>query len=135
MRFSILIFLLSLNIFASENYELKLYEKVIPLIFSLSSIDIYADGEAKQTIAKSKLLKLNNDCAKANLLISKRQKNITKECKELPYFATNYKSYKDSKNSIGVFYWRKGRPQLKLNKKNIQKFNLQLPKNLEKYAQ
>lgn len=131
---SLLILLLLLsNLTAKDNYELKLFEKVIPLIFDSKIINVYVDSDTQEIIEESTILHIRDNCDEIDLIISKKElENI--RCKDIPLFATSLNAYKDSKNSIGAFYWRKGRPQLKLNAEIIKKFNLNLPKSLEKYA-
>lgn len=134
-KYLLFIFFIPVIILSDSNYELKLFEKIFPLIFSYHEIIIYADKDSEDIIKNSSTLQLYNDCNSAELVMAKNLNKLEAECKNLPYFATRYKSYINSKNSIGAFYWRKGRPQLKLNAKNLKKFNLNLPDSLKKYAQ
>jgi len=133
MKNIILIFILVNSVFASnEDYELKLYEKVIGSIFNQPIINIYSDEDLKKILKKSNKFVIVNNCNKAVLMIGKKFKH---RCSNLPWFATNYKLYKSQQNIIGAFYWRKGRPQLKLKSVELDKFHLKLPKDLLKYAQ
>ena len=131
MKKYLLLILISSYLYA-DNYELKLYEKVLSSIFSKTPIYVYSsENELSKLISSSQVLKIVNSCAKATVLIEKK---FTDECSEKPLFATSYKIYKNQKNAFGVFYWRKGRPQLKLNLKIMNKLNLKLPSNLSSYA-
>ena len=120
---------------AENNYELRLYEKILPLIFNSNNIKVYADSSAKDIVEKSLIFHSKKDCEDIDLIIVKKIGQLDERCKSLPVFATHYKTYVNSLNSIGVFYWRKGRPQLKLNTKVIKKFKLTLPPSLKEYAQ
>ena len=72
---------------------------------------------------------------------------IVKECKECdivfgnilcdnkPVFALSYDFYKNHKNVFGVFYFRKGRPQLKFKEKALLRFFKTIPKELEEYVE
>ena len=129
----LIVFFLNI-LLADKNYELKLYEKILPLIFEKYGIKIFVDNEAKQILKDSKFFIITNNCQNADLLIGKNKKSFINKCLNKPLFATSYKGFK-LKNSFGAFYWRKGRPQLKFKIDIIEKFNLKLPKNLRRYAQ
>jgi len=127
--------LLSLFLVANDNYELKLYEKVIPILLNSKIINIYTDSNTKDTVKGSSIFYVKKNCLYVDLIIGKKINNLDKSCENIPIFATTYKAYLSSPNAIGVFYYRKGRPQLKLNSKTIKKFKLNLPQSLEKYAE
>ena len=132
MKFFILCFILTKLLFAN-NYELKLYEHILPSIFK-GKILIYTDSKSKEILENSKILTIVDKCSEANLLIGKNFNNLDELCKKTPLFTTSYKSYKNNKDSFGAFYWRKGRPQLKFKKDVIEKLNFILPNNLQKYV-
>ena len=135
MRRLLLILCCFTILFAGEDYELKLYEKVLPLLFSEDSLKVYGDSEAKEILDESKILVLTRSCNDATLLIGKNFDDLESSCKNKPIFATSYRAFTDLESSFGAFYWRKGRPQIKFNSSNIKKFNLFLPNNLQRYAQ
>ena len=117
----LILFLLLFNLSAYDNYELKLFEKVLPLIFSSKIINVYSDQDAQEIIKNSTILHMRDECNDIDLIISKKRSQDIK-CKNIPLFATSLSAYKNSTNAIGAFYWRKGRPQLKLNADVIKKF-------------
>ncbi|NPA59146.1 MAG: hypothetical protein GXO30_01565 [Epsilonproteobacteria bacterium] len=127
----ILFFLLFITIYAhaSIDYELRFYERIIPLIFKIP-IHIYADKEIKFILRRSKKFIIENKCKDALLIIG-LVKNI--KCQDKPLFATDYETYKISPNAFGAFYWRKGRPQLKFKKEKLEEFNLEIDSSLQKY--
>ncbi|MEA3227559.1 MAG: hypothetical protein U9P38_00640 [Campylobacterota bacterium] len=133
---NILLILLVTNIlFGNSNYELKLYEKLLPTIFSKTKLLIYTDRHSEQILKHSNVLNVTQNCEEADLLMGKRFINLDERCKNKPLFATSYLSYHNSENSFGAFYWRKGRPQILFNHDLLQHFNLYLPDSLKKYAQ
>jgi hypothetical protein len=132
MKQIILIFTFISTVFANNHdYELKLYEKVISSLLKSDNISVISDNDLKPILEKSNKFTITNNCKDAKVVIGKE---IKEQCKDLPWFATNYKTFKYGNNVIGAFYWRKGRPQLKLKTQEINKFKLELPKSLEKYA-
>lgn len=126
--------LFSSILFANDNYELKLYEKVLPAIFQTNSIVIYPDSDAKALLQKSSFFKLTANCADADLLVGKDFENLKLSCQTVPLFATSYNAFKNLNNSFGAFYWRKGRPQIKFNLDKMKSFHLHMPDSLIKYA-
>jgi hypothetical protein len=130
----IVFILLVYNLFAN-NYETKLYEKVIPSIFQKKVI-VYASEDAKKFFQNTTLFKLVSGCKDADIIVGKKfDKKLDDECKNKPFFATSYRAYrKHIKSSIGVFYWAKGRPQLKFDIDKIERFNLILPDDLMRYT-
>jgi len=135
--FLLVVILLKMSMFASDDkYTLKLYEKVIPLVLSSKHINIYTDKKIKQLFKYSHLFTVVSECKKADIVIgSKFEYHKDIKCiKQKPLFATSYPSYIDNENSFGAFYWRKGRPQLRLNKKGIKRYNFMIPDSLERFA-
>ncbi len=121
-------------LFANEDYELKLYEKILPDIFAQTPIYIYATHEAKEILQKSTKFKVVDRCDKrVVLLVGEDFTHLPVECKNKPVFATNYRTFRDNANSFGAFYWSKGRPQVYFKQKNVQKFHIKLPSYLRKY--
>ena len=132
MKYLLVLLLFIVNYLNASDYELKLYENVLGSVFSEKVIYIYSsEDELSELIDSSIILKRVDSCIEATVLMEKKSID---ECNDKPLFATSYKTYKNKKNAFGVFYWRKGRPQLKLNLKAMHKFNLSLPKNLQSYA-
>jgi len=120
---------------ANNNYELKIYEKVLPTIFIDTPIKVYVDKRIKELLQESDKFEILTRCDdKVELIVGKNFKNLPLECREKPLFATSYRWYKKHPNSLGAFYWRKGRPQIRFKKDTFIKYNLSLPHGLQKYA-
>jgi len=129
-----IIFILIINLNANNNYELKLYEQLLPKIFSTNIITVFADKKTKELLSKSDKFILVDNCDDAIVIIGKNLNKDITLCQYKPHFNTSYKSFNNSKNSFGAFYWRKGRPQIRFKLDAIKKYNLDLPSNLKKYA-
>jgi hypothetical protein len=128
-----IVFILTTTLFA-QNYELKLYEKVLPSIFIHYPIKVYADKNTKTILKDSKYFEITSECNDSvTFIMGKTFPEMSQDCTKKPLFATNYRTYKNKKNSFGAFYWRKGRPQLKFKKETLKQFHLILPENLKKY--
>lgn len=126
--------MLFLVIVSYANDELKIYERVLPSIFDVDKINVFASGDLRYTLSKSKHFKVVSDCNDALILMGKGFKGLPKKCLNKPLFATNYITFKKYINSFGAFYWRKARPQLRFKKDVLKKFGLKLPRKLYKYA-
>jgi len=129
-----LFILLGTLLHANNNYELKLYEKILPVIFKEKTLNVYADAKSKELLKHSDKFKILQNCDEDTIvLITDKSSFIPDLCKDKPIFATSYSLYKNNTNSFGAFYWRKGRPQIIFKNEAIKQFNLKIPKNLQKY--
>jgi hypothetical protein len=134
------IFLFPLLIYAilsaDSNYELKLFETIMPSIFKNNPIRVYLDDDMRDLLKDSEVFEIVDNCnADVDLLIGKKCLNLQPECKDKALFSTSYRSFKKNKNSFGAFYWRKGRPQLKFNSEVMKRYRIDLPQNLQRYKQ
>jgi len=135
MKTIILLLIVTTALFSSENYELKLYQNILPTLFQKESLHIYMqDIEQINLFKHSTILKTVDKCSDADLIIGKNFDDLSPECQDKPIFTTSYRSFRDTKNAFGAFYWRKGRPQIQFKLKVIQKYHLYLPPNLSRYA-
>ena len=114
----------------ANSYEIKLYETIFTKLFNKPVIYLFVDKN-KEEFKNSKVLKIVNNCKEADIILLYKLEDL--QCKNKPIFVTNYIDFISS-NAIGAFYWRKGRPQLILNKKSIDSYNLHLDKSLLKYV-
>ena len=135
MRKLLIVFIFITYSFSSNNnYELKLYEKILPNIFKKELL-IYADKNSKEILQDSNILKLTTNCIDADIFIGKSFKNLPLKCQDKPIFSTNYRSFLNNDNSIGAFYWRKGRPQIKFKLDVLKRYNLKLSQSLMEFTQ
>jgi len=135
MKTIILLLMLTTALFSSENYELKLYQDLLPTLFGKKSLHIYTqDIELADLFKQSNILKTSHNCKDADLIIGKDFDDLPHACHDKPIFATSYRSFIHTKNAFGAFYWMKGRPQIQFKLKVIQKYHLHLSPNLSRYA-
>ena len=135
MKYIILLIGLTIGLFSDTKYELKLYQNILPIIFEKEVLFVFTQDEEQLNIIKdSSVFTVVKNCAESDLIIGKEFDKLPTECLDKPIFATSYRSFVNSQNSFGAFYWRKGRPQIKFKLENIEKYNLDLPNSLIKYA-
>ncbi len=133
MKKIIFIIFIFVNLYATDNYTLKLYEAILPKIFDVP-IKVYIKDDIKSILSVSREFIVVDSCDETvDILIGKHFDNLPESCQKKPVFATSYNEYKDNIHSFGAFYWRKGRPQIRFNQINLQKYNLVLPTELQKY--
>ena len=117
----------------NEDYKLKLYEEIFTMIFSNKAIMVYTDKKNSKILSKSDKFIISKICIKDIDLIIGNNILLSNECKNKPIFSTDYLYYLDTKNSFGVFYWTKGRPQIRFKKEALEKYNMTLPSSLQRY--
>lgn len=135
MRFILIILILYSITSANDNYKLKLYETVLTALFKSKHIYVYSDEKGRKIIQGSNKLIFTNHCGDADLLLGKNLQEAKEKCPDKPVFATSYRTFKNSKNSFGAYYWTKGRPQIILNAYVIKRYSLSVPENMKRYLQ
>ena len=115
-------------------YQQKLYDSLFHQLFAKSTINVYTD-----TINESLFLEENHffvvsKCEDADIVFLSSDSQL-QSCSNKPIFVTNYDEFKHRKNVIGAFYYRKGRPQLKLNQHYLDHFKLSINTSLTKYIE
>ncbi|MGB5792286.1 hypothetical protein [Poseidonibacter sp.] len=135
MKKIVIVWIFLITILSSNwDYEVKLYEKVLPMVFKHMSINAFVDKKTEEILSNSKKITLVHNCKNADVLIGNSFENLIKDCKDKPIFGTTYRSFKKNLNYFGAFYWRKGRPQIRFRIDIIEKHKLNLPQSLRKYA-
>jgi hypothetical protein len=117
-------------LFAEDSMELQLFEKLFSKLFNKKTVFVYTKPKYSKIFEDSKVIKLTKSCKKADLQFGVYDKNCTK-----PAFVLDYYIYKKHPDILGAFYWRKGRPQLRLRKKVIKKYNLHISKDFEDFLE
>ena len=120
----LVILLISLQTLFGYNSEVELFNKLFTILFQKKEIKIYT----KKYTFLTPQLKIVSSCKLADLTLG--ELNCSK-----PKFLLDYYNFKNDKNAIGAFYWRKGRPQLRLRKKELEKYKLFISKNFEDYLE
>lgn len=100
-------------------------------------VKIYVDDPSFLDIFKnSGYIKRVSNCFQADVVITKNSQNIKKQCKkkQINIISTTYKDYKQNSDiDFGAFFWQKGRPNMLINSKIIQKRSISLPRSYFKY--
>ncbi len=139
MKIIFLTLLLSLSLFANDvsKVKAKIIIDIADLIVDSYVINVYTDNPYFSDIFISQnRLKRVDRCEEANIILTKNSW-IFKECSEnkiVNIISTEYKDYiKHTNMDIGAFFWQKGRPNILINSKIIEKRNILIPKDYRKY--
>ena len=122
MKKLVLILVSFISLFAFSS-EVELFGNLFKVMFKKDNIKVYTKNYQRLGIG----LKIVNSCKEADIVLG----NV--KCANKPRFVLDYYSFKHNKEAIGGFYWRKGRPQLRLRKDNLIKYKLFISKEFEGY--
>ncbi len=107
------------------------------LVTHKKTVKIYVDDPSFLDIFKNNNdIKRVSNCFQADVVITKNSQNIKKQCKkkQINIISTTYKDYKQNSDiDFGAFFWQKGRPNMLINSKIIQKRSISLPRSYYKY--
>jgi len=137
MKFLFLSILSALLLSASSvDSQVKILEKIISEISVNKQITIWSDDkEILSKIKNHKKFITTTACKKANFVILKDKKYLSKVCNDTHVFVLNYKLLSDIPKSFGALFWKKGRPNIVILESRIKKQNIKISKNLEPYLE
>ena len=124
----IIIIFLAVFAFGEINGLKPLLENILPLIVHKNRVKVFTIYKYYPLFTSKKFI-LVKECNKSDIVFG----NFI--CKNRPTFALDYYFYKREKNVIGVFYYRKGRPQLKFKKEGLIKFFKTVPDSLKDFIE
>lgn len=128
MKKILLLSVIIVNVFALSCEEKLLLAHLFTELFHKPVVKIYS--KEIKSFAPENIVLVKN-CNNADLILGKSDdKNCSK-----PVFVLDYYDYKSNKNAIGAFYWRKGRPQVRLRKRLILKYHLYVTDNLKDFLE
>ncbi len=114
----------------------EIYKTILSAIFpNKHTVYIWLDDPSKRDIfSKLRNIKIVTNRENADILIVYHTFDINATDKKI--FADGYLVFKHYKEKIiGGFYWQKGRPNLVFIRKNLEDFNITLPKNLKEFIE
>jgi len=115
-------------------YERKIYNKVLHTLYVKPTINVYTDKKNYIRFPKENNFNIVDKCDQSDVVFLSYESSLV-YCADKPIFVDNYNDFISIPNVIGAFYYRKGRPQLKLNKDYINQFDLNIDKSLLKYVE
>ncbi len=106
----------------------ELLSQVLPTLVHKRVVRVYTAPKYYYLFKKYPFL-LVEDCNQSDIVFG----NIA--CDAKPIFATNYYFYKKNPNVIAAFYYRKGRPQLKIRLQSYKNFFGNVPPSLQEFVE
>jgi len=85
----------------------------------------------------SNFVTLTSSCSEADFVFVKRSVDVTEYCQDMDkvYVTNNYSKLLSDQRYIGAFFWQKSRPNITFLNKRLQKKQIQLPSNYEKFVE
>lgn len=118
----------------------KIYHHLFHAISKKEVIKIYTrDKEYRDAFDTSKRMQVVHSPDKADVILICSDKGIeklmnTSKSNDVNFFTTSYKLLKQYPKIIGAFYWKKGRSQLLFVKGRLEKRNIRLPQEYQKFV-
>ena len=101
------------------------------------------DDEYRQVFSTSKRLHLVSDPKEADIVLITNERTLSRVFaqnqtsvigKKPILFVTDYHLLDRSEEIVGAFYWRKGRSQLLFVKNRLDKYNITLPDEYQRFT-
>lgn len=74
------------------------------------------------------------DCKEADVVVLSNTKNIPDSCSGKILFGTRY-YHMEHNDVVGSFFWQKGRPNILFYQKRLEKYNIRLESDYDKYIE
>lgn len=124
------VFIIIQNILATNLGEHKIISFIFNSLIDKNVISIYTEDEDIRDILNDTDFKIALFCENSDLIYNSKE---IKSC-DKPLFTNKYITLKESKSSIGAFYWKKGRPNIIFLNKRLEQYDLKLSSDLIKYG-
>ena len=114
MRYAVIIFIFSFSLLfgaSSEKVEAKIIMSMLKAVTNHTDLSIYTDSKNINKILLNNDITFVKSCYKADIAILETDMSVT-ECKNRPIITLRYDLLKIYSNSIGSFFWQKGRPNI-----------------------
>ncbi|MEA3330063.1 MAG: hypothetical protein U9Q29_00010 [Campylobacterota bacterium] len=137
-----IIFLLSISItllFASnssDELKLKILKNIISGIENSKPMTVWSDDEEiMSAFYLSKKFVVVDRYEDAKMIILSKKSNLPKRRRGKHIFVLDYNLLYEIPESIGAFFWKKGRPNIVFLKSRIEEQSLKLSANLKPYLE
>lgn len=137
MRYAVILFLFSFSLLcsaSSEKVEANIITSMLKAVTNRTDLSIYTDSK------KINKILLNNDtafvksCDKADIAILETDTSVVK-CKNRPVITLRYNLLKIYSNSIGSFFWQKGRPNIVFIEARLRDHNITIDSSFNDFIE
>ncbi len=120
---------------SKTNMETQIIERIATSLFPKQKISAWGEtADQKNMIKQSEKIKESADSSGADLIVV--SKNIPQNLsKDTVIITTEYALLKKDERVIGAFFWQKGRPNLLFLRPRMQKSNVNLGHEFDKYIE
>ncbi len=129
------IFLLSTLLFGADN-DLRLESRIYYAIAKELTHKIKPQVYMQSNISSIKKFSSNfiivDKCTKADIIFVTYLKEIQKECEGKIFFGSRHKTLQ-KEQTIGAFFWQKGRPNILFYKSRLEQYGIELNQHFKKY--
>jgi hypothetical protein len=95
---------------------------------------IYTNSQKLKNILPAQMIVFVDDCNGADIAILEKSK-IEKNCTDIPMITLEYDLLKKYPNSIGSFFWQKGRPNIVFIKSRLKNQNIILDSDFDEFIE
>ena len=120
---------------SKTNMETQIIERIATSLFPQQKITAWGEtADQKNMIRQSAKIKEASDSSDADLIIVSKHlpQNLSSNC---VIITTEYTLLKKDERIIGAFFWQKGRPNLLFLRPRLQKANVKLGHEFDKYIE
>lgn len=114
----------------------KLISEILKIIFPNENPTIFIQSKNFKNMKNLSSFKQIEDCQKAEVILVDDMGQIEHCLVNNPtLIATNYKTYAQNSDTIAAIFWQKGRPNLIFRKNQLEKQEIDLPKEYTRYIE
>jgi len=138
LRYLITAFIFSSSLLyaiSSDKIEYKIILSMLNSITSHTSLSIYTDSKRiEQLLSKNNDITFLENCDKVDISILEKNKMINK-CVNGPIITLEYDLLKVYPNSVGSFFWQKGRPNIVFIESRLKDQNITIDSGFNDYIE
>jgi len=137
LRYVVILFVLSFSqlfSISSEKVEAKIIMSMLNSVTNHTNLLIYTDSKKIKKILSKDEITFVYDCNSANIAILEFDKEATK-CESTTIITLKYDLLKTYINSIGSFFWQKGRPNIVFIKSRLRDKNITIDSNFHDFVE
>ena len=123
-------------LFSSEidKIESKIIMSMIEVVSSHKVFSVYTNSQKLKEILPTEKIVFVDDCEGAELAILEKSK-VEKNCTDIAIITLEYDLLKKYPNSIGSFFWQKGRPNIVFIKSRLKNRNILLDSAFDEFVE
>ncbi|MFA6196899.1 MAG: hypothetical protein WC656_09665 [Sulfurimonas sp.] len=136
MRFLVLLFFFSSLLFSSEidKIESRILMSMLNAVSNHKGFSIYTNNQKLKNILPAEQIIFVENCTSADLAILEKSK-IEENCSNVSIITLEYDLLKKYPNSIGSFFWQKGRPNIIFIKSRLKNQNIILDRAFDEFVE